>query len=123
MSVSIYYEARRAKPLSDAERAALEGIAEKYSVDERIREYVETGRGLNWESFELSFEPRQTGVILQGATKPPDNTEDAAWTGIQHWCAALSEIRRRVADASWRVSVEDHEIPWDESKAAYDPSK
>jgi len=110
MSVAVYYEARRARSLSADEKKAIDKIMEKYSVDDLIRRYVENGEGFDWESFELrdALEP---GVVLAGATKLPDNTEEAVWIGIQHWSNALGEIRRLLDDAAWRVSVEDHEIP------------
>ena len=119
MSVSIYYEAKRAKPLSESEKQMVDEIVDKYSVDKLI----EAGDDLNWESFGFSDGPHAPGSVLRGSTKLPDNSENAVWTGIQRWCAALSEIRRRLPDASWHVSVEDHEIPWDASTQAYDPSK
>jgi hypothetical protein len=56
------------------------------------------------------------------ATKIPDNSEEAIWIGVQHWCEALSELRRAIADAEWRVHVDDHDIVWDEARQEYDPS-
>jgi hypothetical protein len=123
MSVSIYYEAKRVPSLTPAEKAIVNAVIAKFSVDEAIEKYMETNEGLNWESFGFYEEPFAPGVILCGSTALPDNAEDAVWIGLQHWCAALSEIRRLVKDAVWDVRVEDHKLHWDESKQAYDPAK
>src|ERR1044071_458666 len=107
MSVSIYYEARRKQPLSESERAAVDAIIQRFSVNDQIERYIRSGQGLNWESFCLYDAPTEPDIILEEATKLPDKTEDAVWTGIQHWCATLSEIRRAVPHAEWRVAVDD----------------
>jgi len=123
MSVSIYYEAKRATPLSPVEKENVSELVEKFSVDKAIEKYMESGQGPNWESFGFYDEPYDPGVILTGSTSLPDNTPEAAWIGIQHWCSALSEIRRAVGNATWEVQVEDHQVYWDDSKQAYDPAK
>lgn len=100
----------------------MNAITQRFSVDDLIENYIRSGQGLNWESFCLVDGPTTSEIILAGATKLPDNTQDAMWTGIQHWCAALSEIRRAVPDAAWSVAVDDHEMTWDESTQNYDPA-
>lgn len=127
MSVSIYYKADRRKALSAEELAAVAAIAEKYSVDSAIEALIATGSGLNWESFHYVTNPEPVKMlravtVFQGATKLPDNSENATWEGVQHWCACLSELRRSIASATWRVAVEDHEIVWNSREQAYDPS-
>ncbi|NBV22060.1 MAG: hypothetical protein EBS05_09095 [Proteobacteria bacterium] len=122
MSVSIYYEAKRKQPLTASERAAIEAITQRFSVDDQIESYIRSGQGLNWESFCLYDEPTAPDIIFEGATKLPDNTQDAMWMGVQHWCAALSEMRRAVPDAAWRVAVDDHKMTWDASTQNYDPA-
>ena len=123
MSVSIYYEAKRATTLSPAERVKVSELVEKFSVDKDIENYMETGKGLNWESFGFYDEPYEAGVILKGSTSLPDNSPTAVWSGIQRWCLALSEIRRAVRNATWEAQVEDHQLWWDETKQMYDPAK
>ena len=122
MSVSIYYTARRTQPLTEAERTVVEQITQKHSVDDQIEQYLQTGQGLNWESFCWYKHPSAADVALEGATKLPDKTDDAMWIGVQHWCAALSEIRRAITGFVWTVSVDDHEIKWDEERQLYDPT-
>jgi hypothetical protein len=65
----------------------------------------------------------ETGVILEGATKLPDNSYDALWELVQRWCELLSEVRSVVRGAEWRVHVDDVEIPWNEEAQAYDPTE
>ena len=120
MSASIYYKVEREMPLSQSEITALQTIASRYSVDREIETYMYTGVGHNWESFDLRVNP-QPGVILEGATKLPDNTESAMWEGVQHWCACLSELRRALPRSVWHVTIDDYEIPWNSAKNAFDP--
>lgn len=119
MSASIYYKAERDTPLSQSEITALQAIASRYAVDREIEMYMRTGVGHNWESFDLRFNSRP-GVILEGATKLPDNTENAMWEGVQHWCACLSELRRALPESVWRVTVDDYEIPWNGAAKIFD---
>jgi hypothetical protein len=119
MSISIYYEARRAQPLTAAEQAAANGVAERYSVDDQIEKHMATGEGLNWESFDLNLNPAP-GVILSGATKLPDISDEASFQGVEHWCACLAELRRAVQSAEWSVVVEDAPLHWDANRQIYD---
>lgn len=125
MSISIYYTARRATPLTDGERLAIAEIEAKFSVEDKIRQQESTGNGFNWESFCIydPARPSESDVIFEGATRLPDNSEDAVWAGLKHWCRALTEIRRNISDAEWDVRVDDHEIPWDESAHEFDPTQ
>lgn len=124
MSLSIYYTAHRGQPLTPTERAAIDRLVRKYSIDDQLAERERTGAGYNWESFCVydPADPTEPGVVFEGATKLPDNSEDVVWDGLQHWCQLLSEIRRSLAGASWRVHVDDHDIQWDDDAKAFDPS-
>ena len=124
MSVSIYYAARRQQPLSPDERAALDRLIARYSIRDHVEQHVQTSKGHNGENFHL-YEPSELtepSVVFEGATKLPDNSGDALWELIQHWCQLLSEVRRVLPSASWDVHVDDHDITWDEEQQAYDPS-
>lgn len=123
MSISIYYEATRDIPLSFSEQSLLSDIVKSYSVDSDIEQYLSTGSGLNWESFSFYEKPEGKSVILQGSTKLPNNTEDATWVGVEHWCKLLSQLRRQLPNARWTVRVEDHEMYWDSVSNEYDPAK
>lgn len=123
MSISIYYEAKRATPLTPAEKEVVQNLVDKFSVDKLIEKYMETGEGHNWESFCVYEKPTQPDAIFEGATKLPDNSGKALEIGVKWWCLALTGIRRAVKDAKWDVRVEDHPIYWDERKQVYDPTK
>lgn len=126
-SVSIRYRSERSEPLSAQERSAIDELVDSMSVDDKIEAYLHgakpdgTGAGLNWESFDVS-DDRHAGIVFSGGTKLPDNTDDALWVGVQHWCELLTKIRHVVPDADWVVKVHGHTIVWDATKNAYDPS-
>ena len=124
MSMSIYYTAKRETPLTSSERAKIEQLCDAFAVESEIKAYLRTGQGPNWESFCVyeSAKGENPNVIFEGATGLPTNSQDHLWEGVQHWCGLLTEIRRTLPDAEWDVRVEDHEIHWDETNEAYDPS-
>ncbi|GAB7533228.1 hypothetical protein PS3A_56440 [Pseudomonas sp. 3A(2025)] len=121
MSISIYYSAKRKTPLSPAEIAEATEIIGRFSVDQSILDYLASGEGLNWESLDVQV--NRMADVFSGSTKLPDNTEDATWVGVQHWCQCLSHLRSALPDCEWRVAVEDHEIHWDAALSVYDPSR
>jgi hypothetical protein len=125
VSISIYYTAKRATPVSPAEQAAIDALLEEYAVDDEVDDYPRTGRGLNWESFCVydAADPTEPGVIFEGATKLPDKTDDAVLKGVEHWSRLLSRIRRALPGAAWHVHVDDNDLVWDEAAAEYDLSQ
>lgn len=124
MGTSIYYDARRSTGLTPSERAGVDEVVRRYAVEDRIEEFNRTGQGTDWQSFCVydGSDPSHTDTVFEGATGLPTNDLDAAWEGVRHWCAALTEIRRILPDAVWSVHVEHHPIPWDEGRQEYDPS-
>ena len=124
MSMSIYYEARRPTPLTASEREKVDAILREHAVEDQIEAHMQSGEGPNWESFCVydPAEPTEPGVIFEGATALPDNSEEASWLGVLHWTSALTQIRRGLPDAAWDVRVEDHDIYWDAETQQYDPS-
>src|SRR5437763_10289770 len=112
MASSIYYTAKRPTPMTKSEKEIVDAIVRWCSVDKNIEKYLQSGEGLNWESFSVYDKPSAPDVIFEGATKLPDNTKDASWTGVWHWCSMLSFIRLVLHDADWRVAVENHKIKW-----------
>ena len=128
MSISIYYTAQRRKALSASEMESLADIVSKYSVDAQIDGLIKTGLGPNWESFHFQVNEERASifkksVVFSGSTKLPDNSEDATWIGVQHWCRCLSELHRLLDTCDWEVSVDDHSIYWDARQNSYDPEK
>ncbi len=128
VAISIYYTAERRKLLNAQELALVSAIVRDFSVDQDIEQYLKCGNGLNWESFDISTNTEagnlfKNGLVITGATKLPDNEENATWIGLQHWCNCLSKLRNAISGCNWKVYVEDHEIQWDKIQKAYDPSR
>jgi hypothetical protein len=125
MSTSIYYIARRGQPLTEEEQQAIDNLIKEYSVEKEISEYLESGKGFNWESFCVydPENPTESDIIFEGSTKLPDNSKEAMWEGVQHWSLLLSAIRCALPDAKWHVHVDDHDLTWDEQYSEYDLSK
>jgi hypothetical protein len=121
-SSSLYFTAKRARGLDDNERRQVKAIDKKYDVEDRFEEYGRTGKGLNWVPLAIDGpDPAHPEVVLQGSVPLPTNTETAPITGLEHWCMALTEFRRAIADADWWVALEDFELPWNEVERRYEP--
>ena len=109
MSVSLYYRARRTAPPSEAEAAAVERIAAAhqesfpYEDEESLYLYEDLYEGGGSEP----------GEILAGSTKLPLE-EDRMMPVIVHVLDSLTELRRALPGADWRVYMDDLDIPWDE---------
>ena len=125
MSVSICYTARRKSRPSPTEQKAIDAAIAKFAIEDQLEDFLRSGQGYNWESFCLydPNTPSAPGVIFEGATKLPDNSEDAMWIGIQHWCRLLTVIRHALPNADWHVHVDDHDMYWDAAVGEYDPSR
>lgn len=128
MAISLYYTARRKKSLSQTEISAVKEIVQRHSVNDQIENYLTTGEGLNWESFDFALNVKignvfRKGIVFSGSTKLPDNDEDAIVTGVQHWCQCLSEIHGALAHCEWYVAVDDCVIPWSHELNAFDPTR
>ncbi|MFF2510240.1 hypothetical protein [Streptomyces sp. NPDC058086] len=108
MSISLYYRASRAVPLTEAETAAVERIAAArmssfpYQDEEDLCLY---DRG-DWS------EPDE---IVAGSTKLP-LIESRVLPVIGHVLDSVTELRRALPGAEWHVHIEDVEIPWDEDE-------
>jgi mannosyltransferase OCH1-like enzyme len=55
VSISIYYSATRMTPIGSDEIEKIRAVTVRYSVNQRIEEYMRTRQGLNWESFDYHF--------------------------------------------------------------------
>jgi hypothetical protein len=100
VGVSIYYVARRARPLSDDERAAIARLI----ADHDPGRFTAVGG----EPFDV-WERLEEGEVFAGSTGlPRDDAPDA----ITHWLALVTEIRHAVPDADWRVHLDGYDFPW-----------
>jgi hypothetical protein len=124
VGVSIYYTASRPQPLTSVERTAIDAVVARYPVGDLLAECGVAEDEYNGEAFCVypTDDDTEPGVVFEGATKLPLCTEDAFWASIQYWCRLLSEVRRVVPGATWRVHVDDHDITWVEELRAFDPS-
>jgi hypothetical protein len=124
MGISIYYSASRKRPLTPDERVAVKAIVSRFPVQALIAECSATKETFNGEAFCIytANEYTEPGVIFEGATKLPSNSEETFWVANQYWCQLLSEVRRVLYDADWRVHIDDLAIRWDPARREYDPS-
>ncbi|MGW1844697.1 hypothetical protein [Streptomyces sp. NPDC001966] len=103
MSVSLYYSARRAQPLTSAESAAVQRVvgarAQSFPYDEEESLYL----------YDID------GQILTGSTKLPIDPD--RWLPvIVHVLDSVTELRRALGDAQWHVHMDDVDVPWDETE-------
>ncbi|MGW2178102.1 hypothetical protein ACWCXX_08465 [Streptomyces sp. NPDC001732] len=108
MSVSIYYSARRATPLTEIESAAVERLvtarAESFPYDDEESLYL----------YDLDDVDRDD-ELLTGSTKLPADPD--RWLPVTaHVLDSVTELRRAVQGAEWHVHMDDSDIPWDENE-------
>lgn len=108
MSVSLYYSARRAAPLTGSETAAVERVLTAHLSSFPFAEGDEPlclydGGGRNPEH------------VLAGSTKMPLK-EDRTLPFLEHLMASVTRLRRAVPDADWHVHLDDMDLPWDEER-------
>ncbi|NBE53953.1 hypothetical protein [Streptomyces boluensis] len=107
MSVSLYYCASRAVPLTAAETSTVERIVAArvpsfpYQDEESLRLY-EDGGG----------EPDE---IVAGSTKMPFDPHRVLPV-IVHVLDSVTELRRALPGAEWRVHIQDLDVAWDEDE-------
>ncbi|MFE3172256.1 hypothetical protein ACFXPA_16700 [Amycolatopsis sp. NPDC059090] len=113
MSTSLYYDASRATALTPAETTAIERIvtahqsAFPYQDEESLFLYEEGGS--------------EPDAIVAGSTKMPFDL-DRVIPVLGQVLGSVTELRRAIPDAEWRVQLDDFEIPWDEHEGYFLPS-
>ncbi|MFJ8767823.1 hypothetical protein [Streptomyces clavifer] len=107
MSVSLYYTALRAEPLTASETAAVSrtvsACAASFPYDEEEGLYL----------YDRS--DGESGEVLAGSTKMPFEP-GRLLPVIAHVLDSLTELRRAVAGAEWRVHLDDLDVPWDDGE-------
>lgn len=112
MSVSLYYSAQRATPLTEAESASVERVVAAhmasfpYEEEESLYLYQTPGS-----------EPEE---ILAGSTKMPFDP-GRLLPVIAHVLDSVTELRRALPGAEWRVHMDDLDVPWDEAEGYVQP--
>jgi hypothetical protein len=104
VGVSLYYTARRATPLTDAERTAVSQVVDTYNANAPF--------SLEEEGLYL-YDRLESGTVLDGSTKLP-GADDRAVPSLVHWLAGVTALRSAVPDASWTFTLDDYEIEWDD---------
>jgi hypothetical protein len=104
VGVSVYYTARRAAPLTDAELTAVGQVVDTYNANAPF--------SLDEEGLYL-YDRLESGTVLDGSTKLP-GADDRAVPSLVHWLAAVTALRGAVPGADWTFTLDDYEIEWDD---------
>ncbi|WP_328907464.1 hypothetical protein OG230_33240 [Streptomyces sp. NBC_00234] len=107
MSVSLYYNAHREQPLTEAESASVERIAAAH-LESFPYDYEES-------LYLYAPDPSRADEILGGSTKMPSDP-GRLLPVIACVLDSVTELRRAVEGARWRVHMDDLDVPWDESE-------
>nr|WSW67089.1 hypothetical protein OG461_13255 [Streptomyces sp. NBC_00995] len=107
MSVSLYYHARRATALTETESASVERVVVAhmasfpYEDEESLYLYERPGS-----------EPQE---LLAGSTKMPFDP-GRLLPVIARVLDSVTQLRRALPGAEWRVHLDDLDVPWDEAE-------
>ncbi|MBT3150999.1 hypothetical protein HTV45_08870 [Streptomyces sp. CHD11] len=106
MSVSLYYSASRATPLTDDETAAVGRVVAartaSFPYDDEEGLHLYGGGG---------SEPDE---ILAGSTKLPSDPTHLLPV-LTHVLGSVTELRRALPGARWHVHMDDLDVPWHET--------
>ncbi|MFJ2497122.1 hypothetical protein [Streptomyces sp. NPDC087539] len=115
MSVSVYYSARRAQPLTGTESTTVEHVLTTraqsfpYADEEGLYLYdgdEDAGEGTGGNG---------NAEILAGSTKLPSDPD--RWIpATAHVLDSVTALRRAVGGAQWHVHLDDVDVPWDEEE-------
>ncbi|MDX3055923.1 hypothetical protein PV394_12370 [Streptomyces sp. NE06-03E] len=107
MSVSLYYSASRAMPATDAEGAAVERI---------VAAHMESFPYEDEESLHLyASDDSHPDEVVAGSTKMPFDPGRVLGV-LDRVLGSVSELRRALPEAEWRVHMDDLDVPWDETE-------
>lgn len=98
----------------------IDRLVTQYSIRKEFDRYVQKGRGHSGVDFCIydPSDPTEPNMIFEGATRLPDNDNDASHQLAEHWCELLSKIRVVLSAADWHVHIDDTDIFWNESGAS-----
>ncbi len=119
MSVSLYYTARRAVPITLQEQNNCDEIVKRYDEQYPFGELYE---GFCIYDQEPCREGNEESVILDGATKLPSDVSPELCLDIADWwLACLAELKCVLVDAQWHVHLDDMDFEWCEEKHCFLP--
>lgn len=107
MSVSIYYTAKRDRPLKEEENSAVHAIADRY-----CKGYPFADKYEDFCLYEAPFDEADT--VLQGATAIPADSEDV-YDIILYWLDCLTDITRELGGCIWQANLDDVGLLWEDS--------
>lgn len=121
MSVSLYYTAKRAWPITLQEQIACNKIADRYDSQYPFGELYE-GFCIYDLTKDSSLIDDQQNVIFSGSTKLPSNVDNELFGNIlDWWLECLHEITNTLTDAQWHVHIDDVTIEWDKMHLDFNP--
>lgn len=108
----------------NSKQAAIDEAMSRYLLSKLLAEHGFTEARRDGEEFVVypADNPTEPDMVFEGATKLTLCDEEAFRVSIEYWCRLLSEIRRLLPDAAWRVHVDDADIVWSEATQEFDPS-
>jgi len=101
MAVRLHYTATRPQALTTDEVAVARGLVAAHNA------------AFPFEAELLSLAAPGDDA-LHGTTTLPEQDPFSTFLGLTHWCRALTEVRRALPGSSWRVTVDDEPVPWDD---------
>src|SRR4051812_47853255 len=110
MSLTVYYCARRKRPLTTAERKV---------VSANVRRWARKGLNYDFEAQPDGDSRKRGQTVLQGATDLPWSTNEATTRALYRVTDALAELRWSLSGLRWSVQFEDIELKWDAKNKRY----
>ncbi|MGW2843770.1 hypothetical protein [Streptomyces sp. NPDC001108] len=107
MSTSLYYSAHRATPLTNTELAS---VAQIVAAHMALFPYEDEESLCLYDGDVVG-----AGEVLSGSTKMPHDP-GRLMPVIAHVLDSVTELRRAVPGAEWRVHMDDLDVPWDEAE-------
>lgn len=105
MSVSLYYTAKRDRPISEQEQAACQNIVDQYIAEYPLGEMYEP-----FCVYDLDG-TSEAGVIFQGATKLPlDEGQEHFIDVHDYWTECLQKIIHLLPGAQWHIHIDDLDV-------------
>lgn len=119
MSVSLYYTARRAQPITSQEQSSCDKIADHYDKQYPFGELYEGFCIYDLETFK---DEDDKDIILDGSTKlPTDVDEELYFNIIDWWLKCLEELVDVLIGAQWDVHLDDMNFKWSEEEHSFIP--
>ena len=114
MSVSVYYSAKRADALTEAEIQAINALLEAFNANKG----ASSCEDMDFYAAVGEYGGYEDGVLLQGALKPSRNLFNVR-KNMRHILASLSALKQVLPDAEWDVALDDLSACWDEERGFY----